>query len=757
MGNSRRCAIQVLACLVTELAIVAACGGERRDRPNVLLVTVDTLRADRVGAYGYGLARTPAMDALAAEGVRCLDATTVAPITLPAHASIMTGLYPPAHRVRDNGNYALAPDAVTLAERLRAAGYQTAAFVSAAVLARRYGLAQGFDTYDDDLWAEDAPDLFMIRERPAERTAAQAVAWLERWRAEPRGPFFAWVHFFDPHEPHPLPPIDLAAMTPTAYDAEVALADRGVARIVDWLRATSLLDETLVILTADHGESLGEHGEPTHGVFLYDATMRVPLVWRLPGVLPAGATYAGPVRHIDVVATALAILGLPPPRSQGEDLLAAFQGRTPGPALPQYLEARLAEEGFGMAPLAGVRTGGFKWIRAPRPELYDLGADPRERTNRFSADAGRAAVLDATLERMLEDSERHALPQAANPMDRETEEMLLALGYLAPPEQRAEMAGIDPKDGMAIYAMLQAARQLAQLERWDEATAILHDVLARAPANVTARNVLALAAVRRGDLEAAEREYRRSLEHQPRQHRVVGALGQLALRRGHHDEAEARFRDALAIAPEFVEAMSNLGLVAALRGNDAAAERWYERALAVDPTYPHVQRRLADLFYDRKDYARARRAYERVLASLPGHFQALVQAGNACRFLGDETCAKRFYEEAARRRPDSWIPPYNLACLDALAGRRHAAFDALDLAIARGLGSPSLLERNDDFASLRASARWTGLVGRARQRSAKPTAARQGAGGVAGAAGSAPASGVVHTSVGSDQPPPSAR
>ncbi len=566
---TRRRGFAVAAGVAIALVALAAC--EREHRPNVLVITIDTTRADRLGCYGFGLAHTPAIDRLAREGVRCLDATSSAPITLPAHCSIMTGLYPPAHGVRDNGNYALGPEAVTLAERLQTSGYHTGAFVSAAVLTRRYGLDQGFEVYDDDLWSEDEPELFMIRERPASRTADRALSWLEEWRTHARPqPFFLWVHFFDPHQPYDVKSIDLAALTPTPYDAEIAEADRGVGRLIDWLRTQHALDDTLVVLTADHGESLGEHGEPTHGVFIYDATIRVPLIWRLPGMLPPGTTYPGPVRHIDIVPTILAVLGLPGGETtQGANLLGALQGRTPPLDLTQYSEARLAEEGFGMAPLFGVRHDGRKWIQAPHPELYDLHGDPGELHNLYPAQAAAARPLQADLESVVADSGRRALTAPTREIDRETEDMLRALGYLAPPEQRAEMGGMDPKDGMALYAKLQEARQLAQEGEWERTQALLGEVLAVAPENVTARNVLALAAVRRGDYDEAERQYLASLERQPRQHRVMGALGALALRRGDLDGAEQRFHQALDLAPSYVEAMSNLGWIEATRGNEA--------------------------------------------------------------------------------------------------------------------------------------------------------------------------------------------
>jgi arylsulfatase A-like enzyme/Tfp pilus assembly protein PilF len=707
---------------------VAPCGCDRRERPNVLVVTVDTLRADRLGCYGFGLAHTPAIDQLAAEGVRCSDVATSAPITLPAHCSIMTGLYPPAHGVRDNGNYSLAPEAVTLAERLRAAGYRTGAFVSAAVLARRYGLDQGFDTYDDDLWSEDDPELFMIRERPAPHTIDRALAWLaDGTKTAQRQPFFLWVHLFDPHQPYSAHSIDLTALAPTPYDAEIAEVDRAVGRLVDWLRDRAMLDDTLVVLTADHGESLGEHGEPTHGIFIYDSTIRVPLVWRLPRVLPAGVTYPGSVRHIDIVPTVLAILGLPGGEAtQGADLLAGLHGRGPALDLPQYSEARLAEEGFGMAPLFGMRHDGRKFIQAPHPELYDLRTDRQEQHNVYPDDPRAARPLEERLESVVADSGQRALTVRTREIDRETEEMLRALGYLAPPEQRAEMAGIDPKDGMVLYAKLQEARQLAQIEEWDAAKRLLDEVLAVAPENVTARNVLALIAVRKDDLDEAERQYLASLAMQPQQHRIVSALGSIALRRGNFDEAERRFREVLDRAPTYVEAMSNLGWVEAMRGNPAGAEAWYQRALAVDPTYPHVYRRLADLYYDRRDWNRALDYYRRVLATLPEYFAVLIQAGNSARFMDDEETAAAYYAEAGRVRSDSWVPSYNLACLRAVNGQPEPALTLLADAADRGFASTTLLQKNDDFDGLRGRPGWSALVARVEAAAAKERADRPG-------------------------------
>jgi arylsulfatase A-like enzyme len=247
----------------------------------VLIITIDTLRADHLGAYGYALARTPTIDKLAAQGVQCTNVVSSAPITMPAHSSIFTGLYPPAHGVRDNGAYALGEGAVTLAERLRDAGYTTHAFISALVLNRRYNLDQGFETYDDDLWAEDEPKLFMIRERQAPKTTARFLTWYGRWKEGRDKPFFTWIHYFDPHQPYRPSSTDLA-LAPSPYDAEITGVDRQIGVIMDALERDGVLKDTLVIVTADHGESLGEHSEKTHAIFVYDATVRIPLIFRYP-------------------------------------------------------------------------------------------------------------------------------------------------------------------------------------------------------------------------------------------------------------------------------------------------------------------------------------------------------------------------------------------------------------------------------------------------------------------------------------------
>jgi choline-sulfatase len=671
-------------------------------RPNILLITIDTCRADRFGCYGFGLARTANIDRLATEGVRCTNSATAAPITMPAHSSILTGLYPPAHGVRDNGAYALSDDVTTLPERLKAAGYDTQAFVSAIVLNRSYNLTQGFDGYDDDLWLEDRPKLFMIRDRPATKTSQRAVAWLQsRAKNGDRNPFFLWVHFFDPHQPYEAK-LPQRHLCPTPYDEEIAVVDLAVGSLVEELNKEGLFDNTLTIVTADHGESLGEHGEKTHAIFIYDATIRVPMIWRHPPLLPAGMAYEGPVRSVDIAPTILAMLKLPGgDQTQGADMTAAFRGDVPPPDLPQYCESLLSEVGFGMAPLYGVRKSGHKFIRAPKPELYDLTNDPAELSNLLEQQRPIADELSDELDAILADCKNRATAAKENPLDKETLENLQALGYVAGAADREGAAGIDPKDGITLYNKLEEARHRAQRGQWPVAEKLLREILSTSPRHLSAQNILALALLRQNRMADCEKAYADSLEIDPNQHRVLHMLGFLKLRQGKLDEAERYYSRSLAISPRFVESMVHLGFVELQRGHADKAEVWYKKAIAEDPGFPRAQLQYADLFFLRNDFAAALPYYLKTLEALPHQFEAVIQTGLCYQRLGDMKEAGHYYEKARLLRPDSWLPVYNLACLEALAGHHDKSLGMLQNALSLGLADLEMVQQDGDLVAVR--------------------------------------------------------
>lgn len=692
--------------LVALLVLVAGCS---RPAPNVLLITVDTLRADHVGAYGYAPAHTPVMDRLASEGLLFENAITAAPITMPAHASIMTGLLPPAHGVRDNGAYVLSAQAQTLAEVLAAAGYDTAAFVSAVVLSKRYGIDQGFAHYDDTLWTEADPKLFMIRERRAERTVERALNWLdEREGKNENRPFFAWVHLFDPHQPYQAPALE-TTRTVSPYDAEISYADGALGGLIEHLKLTGQLDNTLIVLTADHGESLGEHQERTHAIFIYRATTHVPLIMRFPRMFDAASRYPGPVRSIDIMPTVLAIVGLGPPEGmQGQDLLPLLGNPDAAPDLPQYSESLVSELGFGMAPLIGVRSKGHTWIRAPRNELYDLQNDPDERVNLHPRPGTEVLSdnLDAALEDLLDDSKARALASVANPLSQETMETLQSLGYLQGAQDRAGVAGMDPKDGIEVYNQLEEARHLAQRENWPEAEAILRKILDRIPGHTSARGVLALALLQQRRFAESESEYLKLIQADPSQFRIYGMLGLVALRAGDLDAAQRHYQTALTLSPDFVEGVTQLALIAMLRDDNATAETLLDQARKLDPDFPPIYRRLGDMLYDRGDFSGALRHYETALKLQPLDLRALVQAGNSARRLDDVPAALDYFERARNADRGHWVASYNRACLLAVSGQVDAAWAALDEAIERGLKQVDLLENDPDWDGLRADMRY---------------------------------------------------
>jgi arylsulfatase A-like enzyme len=492
-------------------ALGSGCAEARKAPPDrVVLVTIDTLRADRVGAYGDARARTPVLDTLAAHGVRFETAISPAPLTLPAHASLLTALDPPRHAVRHNSIHRLDDGIPTLASALSEAGFATAAFLGAVVLERRYGLARGFDLYDDQQMDRQSSQTVGYAERSAEHVVDAALRWLET--APPR--FFVWVHFYDPHAAYAPPSGFAMAFARDPYRGEIAFADFQLGRLLDALRARFGAEGLLVAVTSDHGESLGEHGEPRHSYGVYDATQRVPLI--LHGVgMPAGRVVETPVRLVDLAPTLLEAVGLPAlPDADGRPLQPLIAGRAQEPR-PAYVETFATRYDYGWSALQGLRTERYKYIRAPRPELYDLQQDPGERNDLAAGLPEVAGELEARLAAALA---RPGPTPARVTLDPAAQEQLRALGYVAPetsPEIEAQdpLAGPDPKDAIVLLQRLAEVERLTLLERPAEALALLRDLPDPPTAVVALR---AATAFKAGDLELAQRDARRAIEREPR-------------------------------------------------------------------------------------------------------------------------------------------------------------------------------------------------------------------------------------------------
>ena len=604
--------------------------------PNVVLITIDTVRADHVGCYGDRQAHTPNLDSLAREGVLFQTAVTSVPLTFPAHCSILTGTYPTLHGVRDNLGYVLGDTPPTIATLLKSKGYETAAFVSAEVLDTRRGLNRGFDTYSSPFrrrmgWNKPlVVDPGELR-RPAEKVVQDALAWMSK---QPRGrdkPFFLWIHFYDPHLPYDPPPRFLA-MLPNPYDAEIAHADEGMGKFLTYLKKQGLYDSTLIVAASDHGESFGEHGEQAHGYFIYDTTLLVPFIIKPPagsGVIPRHINT--PVRTIDVAPTMLQILGFPSaPSMQGVGLLSLMLGKTTtSPSSVAYCETYYPNE-FGWSALRALRNARFKYIDAPKPELYNLVADPREVHNLYGTQRAAALELKSQFENMVTRITPKQLsprpPVAAGDI-----EALASLGYVGTPGPllagRPGQSLPDPKDKLHTEKLMTSAINLTGEGRCADALPLLTHLTEEQPGWVLGLMTLAKCEIATRRFEAAEstldtvlRGHSDNLEAQfyrgvclfqqgrlndslttllplpkalPDEAYVHFYLGSIYERQGNADQALAEFQNCAAIDPSFEEAVFKAGFYLAKSGKFPEAIGQFKKVIAMDPHNASAHRNLA--------------------------------------------------------------------------------------------------------------------------------------------------------------------
>jgi arylsulfatase A-like enzyme/Flp pilus assembly protein TadD len=612
---------------------------------NVLLVTIDTLRADHVGAYGSTAGATPTLDRLAREGVRFADAYAHVPLTLPSHAALMTGVYPFRNGVRDNGTFRLDPSKATIAKALQAAGYRTGAFVGAFVLEARFGLNTGFDVYDDRMTGSGAA--LEVVQRPAEQVLGPAAEWIlgsanrDRW--------FAWVHLYDPHEPYEPPEPFRSRYASDSYTGEVAYADAALGQFLDRLRANGALARTLVIVASDHGESLGEHGERTHGLFAYNATLRVPLiVWANERLDPVAVS--GRARLVDVAPTIVDLLGVDSPASDGRSLRTALDGRTPLPDSPSYFEALNANLTRGWAPLRGVISGTTKLVDLPIPELYDLAADPNESHNIYASQRERARPLEAALDRL---GAANAVATPA-PVDPDAEARLRSLGYVVgitvKPAARYTVAD-DPKrlvhlnaaldDAMMMWSRGDAARAIATLrqviaERPDltlayDRLAFMLRATGRAAEGVQLLDEAAraghadpallrsLGALLRdtGNLARSASVLEAVVQKDPNDLQSADALGQTYARMSRMADAERLFRRVLDASPNAATTWNNLGTLYLVGNRNREAVDALSRAVAIDPALAGAHNGLGVAYARQGEVQRAVSEWEAALKIRP--------------------------------------------------------------------------------------------------------------------------------------------
>jgi arylsulfatase A-like enzyme/Tfp pilus assembly protein PilF len=674
--------------------------GLRPDHLNVLLITLDTTRWDRLGAYGDASAATPHLDRLASQGALFEQTIAAAPLTLPAHSTIFTGLLPPRHGVRDNGGYVLDPKHRTLASMLKATGRATGAFVGAFVLDAKFGLDVGFDTYYDkfDLSRRRTVSLGSIS-RKAEEVVENAMPWLDEHAAEP---FFAWLHFYDAHSPYEPPEPYLSRFRDRPYAGEIAYVDSQVGRLLQWLDTRQISNRTIVMVIGDHGESLNEHGEGTHGLFIYESTTRVPFIVRTPYQLSSGQRIRSVVRSEDVMPTILDLVGERLPDGiQGRSLVPLLAGSATDLNLDAYSESLYARNHYGWSELRALRSGRFKYIATTRPELYDLEHDPREQRNLFEERRTLADRMSQELDRLAAESDGKA--SGPSTVDPETRERLAALGYIGSFTATARTTGEalpDPKDKIDIFNLMTSAHESKDAEETDAAIARLQNVLEQDPNILDAWVMLgneysrkrdyhkALEQYKRalainpeydlatinlahayralGDYHAALVGYERYLERDPKNALVRYQMGELYMDLGQYDRAETAFRQALSDDTRVAAARNALGVVALKRGDLPRAEQEIRQALAEKEDVKLAHFNLALIAEQRRDWKTAAAEYQKEIDMHGDAYKAAFNLGKLREQLGDAAGQEAAYRQAIAINPRFAEGYFYLAklCLD---------------------------------------------------------------------------------------------
>lgn len=595
----------VLTLVLIGSAHIAVCMSRPANSLNLIIITIDTLRPDHLGCYGYDSIKTPNIDGLADNGVLFSNAYSPVPLTFPSHVSMMTGQYPIRHGVQNNCSFVLDDSAVTLAELLKKKGYTTGAIVASFVLASSFGLDQGFDHYDDLFLQHNVERPDYSKDHRIARTVTDlAKEWIQDNHQKP---FFLWVHYFDPHSPYTPPsPFDESYKN-DPYDGEIAYTDHQVGLFLEELRKLSLLDSTCIVLVGDHGEGLWEHNEQTHGLFIYDTTLRVPLIISYPQLLPKGNTVSSLVRTVDIMPTMLEVFGVSAKKAplQGTSLFPLLTGKAKDIPLNLYCVSRYPELNFNWAPLEGIVTSeGWKYIHAPKPELYNLKKDPEEKINLVAAEPQRAeSFYDQllSLKRDLAPGSHEQKESKSVAISAETRERLRSLGYIGVTGPLDEASGDhndqelpDPKDVAHLLAKLDEARDLEEKGEFDQVIRNYEEVLREDPDNKTALFYAGLFYKNTGDLEKALERLQRLAE----------------------------------LDPENYDALNSLGLVYDMVGMPEDAIRTYSEAIQINPKIPYLHHNLALVYLKTNDLDKAVHEFEQMSSSTQDPLVVSIALGN---------------------------------------------------------------------------------------------------------------------------------
>ncbi|NNE08372.1 MAG: sulfatase-like hydrolase/transferase [Gemmatimonadetes bacterium] len=674
------------ACTILLLFIVllqSGCGREEGDRPlSVVLISIDTIRPSRIGCYGNDAIETPHIDDLAARGVRFTNCMASAPLTLPSHATILTGQYPFRHRVRNNGRYVLGDERESMAEILKRKEYETAAFVGAFPLAAKFGLAQGFDRYDDE-FQQSINEVQHYEERSADRVVDAALAWLDEKGEED---MFLFVHFFDPHFRYEPPEPFATDYASNLYDGEVAFVDQEIGRLLAALREKGIDRRALIVLTGDHGESFGDHGEMSHAIFVYDATIRVPLVmvWpdRASSAIPwsRGSVVDDLVRTIDIAPTALALVEAPPMTgAQGVDLSRAGAIES---IENSYAESFASKEDYGWSPLRSIRTPEWKYIMAPRPELYDLTEDPGETRNVIEENEAVAQRMASELQAWVTEDKSRGTDEA-KPLDDETRARLEALGYVTrggvPGAKEADLP--DPKDRVGFADRVFDAEGYSNAGRYEEAIEILQEIVVTDDSNHRAWKLLADAYMSTGDLSSARAAIDRGLESEPDNPFLLISDAHYYSLSGDYDKSNEILRAVITLYPRHEGVHGLIAENYKMVGDWEGAIREAVTETEKNPASVKSWNSLGAVYSLSGDDERAIETFRRAIEVDPSEAQSHFNLGNVYMDRGENESAIESYREALRVDPEFVEAYQNWSFIEAEAGRLEKAVALLQKAI----------------------------------------------------------------------------
>jgi arylsulfatase A-like enzyme/Tfp pilus assembly protein PilF len=655
--------------VIIPLLIAAAVGGwffyNRQREPqaprNVILITIDTLRADHLGCYGYGRAQTPNIDDWANQGALFRNATTTTPLTLPAHSSIMTGAYPIAHGVRDNVGFYLDDKWVTLAETLKSNGFQTGGFISAFVLDRRWGIAQGFQEYFDhfELSKYKAVSLDAVQRR-GDETLDHALKWIDKVKDQR---FFSWIHFYDPHTPYD-PPDPFrkpwANQMYGLYDGEIAYTDHLIGELKAYLKAHNLDSTTAIVLMADHGESLGEHDETGHGFFIYDATTHIPMIVVVPG--RKHLDIRDQVRSIDVYPTICSLMQVQPPKAvEGKSLLPLIRGESLPAPLTAYSESYYPRFHYGWNELKSLRTVEYKFIDAPRKELYRVSQDTDESDNLYEKETKRADPFNNELVQLAKATTQ---VQGPKPVDDDAREKLQALGYIgtfSAPVVGESGTLADPKDKIGLYNLLKVAQWKSAEEKTDDALADITQVLQQDPGILEAHLVLGNILMKKSEFAKARDAFQSALKFNDSFTGAVFGLAFAYEREQNWEAARAGFEHLLKIDPRDVKAYFHLGEIASAEDQQDKALPYFQKAVEMDPDHAAFRNRLGGCLIELKRYDDALKSINKSLElndQIPSaHFnRALVYEAQ-----DQWNLAMQDYRKEVELFPESYPARFNLS------------------------------------------------------------------------------------------------